>query len=120
MSQEKNLEIAAKWFAAFNAANLERLLELYDDQAQHYSPKLKIHKPETKGMVSGKDALRAWWKDAFDRLPTLRYHPTSFTANEHRVFMEYIRKVDFETDMLVTEVLEIKDGLIAASRVYHG
>jgi hypothetical protein len=34
--------------------------------------------------------------------------------------MEYVRKVDGEEDMLVAEVLEINDGKILASRVYHG
>jgi hypothetical protein len=34
--------------------------------------------------------------------------------------MEYIRKVDGEDDMLVAEILEVKNGLIVASRVYHG
>lgn len=81
---------------------------------------MKIRQPETNGLVAGKDALRAWWQDAFNRLPSLQYLPTSFTANEHRVFMEYIRKVDGEVDMLVAEVLEISNNKIVASRVYHG
>jgi hypothetical protein len=34
--------------------------------------------------------------------------------------MEYVRSIHNEPDMLVAEVLEIKDGLIIASRVYHG
>jgi hypothetical protein len=34
--------------------------------------------------------------------------------------MEYIRKVPNEDDMLVAEVLEIENGKIIASRVYHG
>jgi hypothetical protein len=34
--------------------------------------------------------------------------------------MEYIRKVKGEEDMLIAEVLEIQNGLIVASRVYHG
>jgi hypothetical protein len=33
--------------------------------------------------------------------------------------MEYIRKVSGEVDMLIAEVLEIKEGMIVASRVYH-
>ena len=37
-----------------------------------------------------------------------------------RVFMEYVRNVAGEEDMLVAEVLEVKDGKIIASRVYHG
>lgn len=108
------------WFEAFNSHNLEKLLSLYDDEAKHFSPKLKIRRPETFGLVTGKDALRSWWKDAFDRLPSLHYKVTSLTSNTDRVFMEYIRTVVGEEQMLVAEVLEIKEGKIIASRVYHG
>ena len=120
MTPEKNLSIAHLWFEAFNAHNLEKLLSLYDEEAEHYSPKLKIRLPETKGLVTGKEALRSWWKDSFDRLPTLHYKVTSLTSNSDRVFMEYIRTVANEEDMLVAEILEIRDGKIIASRVYHG
>jgi ketosteroid isomerase-like protein len=120
MTPEKNLSIAHLWFEAFNAHNLEKLLSLYDEEAEHYSPKLKIHHPETKGLVVGKEALRAWWEEAFERLPTLHYKVTSLTANTDRVFMEYKRTVDGEAEMPVAEVLEIRAGKITASRVYHG
>lgn len=119
MSQQ-NESIAFKWFEAFNQHNLENLLSLYDDHAEHFSPKLKIRKPETEGLIKGKNELRIWWQDAFDRLPTLHYKVTTLTANNDRVFMEYIRQVENEEDMLVAEVLEIKDGNIVFSRVYHG
>jgi len=120
MTPEKLQSIAFKWFDAFNSHNLEQLLSLYDDDAEHFSPKLKIRKPETNGLVTGKLALRDWWKDAFERLPTLNYQVTSLTANGDRVFMEYLRTVSGEENMLVAEVLEVKDGKIIASRVYHG
>lgn len=112
--------IAHGWFDAFNRHDLEQLLSLYSDDAAHYSPKLKIRQPETEGYIRGKEALRAWWQDAFDRLPQLHYSVTTLTANDERVFMEYTRQVPGEPDMLVAEVLEIKDGLITTSRVYHG
>lgn len=115
-----NSAIAKKWLHAFNEHNLESLLQLYDDAAVHFSPKLKARIPESNGLVSGKDAMRAWWQDAFSRLPELAYHEKSITANEDRVFMEYLRTVPEEQDMNVAEVLEIKNGLIIASRVYHG
>ena len=120
MTPEILQSIAFKWFDAFNAHNLEQLLSLYDDDATHFSPKLKIRKPETKGFVSGKQALREWWQDAFDRLPSLHYKVTSLTANGDRVFMEYVRTVAGEDDILVAEVLVVRDGRIIASRVYHG
>jgi len=115
-----NEVIANAWFDAFNAHDLEKLLSLYDDDAWHFSPKLKIRRPETNGFVMGKIALRDWWQDAFDRLPTLHYRVTSLTANDDRVFMEYVRHVEGENDLLVGEVLEIVSGKIVASRVYHG
>ena len=120
MDPQKNTTIAQKWFEAFNEHDLEKLLKLYHPNAKHYSPKLKMRQPETNGLVQGKEQLRKWWKDAFDRLPTLHYAVNTLTANTERVFMEYIRKVNGEADMYVAEVLEIEDELITASRVYHG
>jgi hypothetical protein len=35
------------------------------------------------------------------------------------VFMEYIRHVNNEEDIYVGEMLEIRDGLIVASVVFH-
>ena len=113
-------QIAIRWFEAFNAKNLENLVALYDDDASHYSPKLKTRQPETKGFIEGKEALRNWWQEAFTTLPSLYYKVTSLTANENRVFMEYIRQVENEEDILVAEVLDIKEEKIMASRVYHG
>lgn len=120
MTAKKNEQIAVNWFEAFNTHDLEKLLSLYHEEARHYSPKLKIRKPETNGLVKGKNALRAWWKDAFERLPSLKYLTISLTANDNRVFMEYIRKVDNEDDMMVAELLEIESGVIISSKVYHG
>ena len=120
MSPESIQSIAFRWFEAFNAKQLDKLLSLYEENAEHYSPKLKIRQPETNGLVIGVEAMRIWWQDAFDRLPTLKYELTSLTANSDRVFMEYVRKVEGEQNMLVAEVLEIKEGKIIKSRVYHG
>jgi ketosteroid isomerase-like protein len=117
---QEHKHIATKWFAAFNEHNLENLLSLYDDNAQHFSPKLKIRMPETQGLIKGKQALREWWKDAFDRLPSLQYEVVKLTADDAQVFMEFIRHVNGEEDLSVGEVLQIENGLIVFSRVYHG
>ncbi len=120
MPTEQNKKIALKWLEAFNEHNLEKLLSLYHDEAHHYSPKLKIRLPETNGLIKGKAALRGWWQDAFDRLPSLKYEVIKLTADGEQVFMEYIRKVEGEEDLSVGEVLQIENGMIIASRVYHG
>ncbi len=119
MTTKLNHKIALEWVEAFNQHNLEKLLKLYHNNARHFSPKLKIIRPETKGLIQGKEQLRAWWKDAFERLPSLVYEPTNFIINESHIFMEYIRKVDGEEQIIVGEVLELANGLIISSRVYH-
>ena len=120
MNAQQNKNIAIKWFEAFNEHDLEKLLYLYSDTAEHFSPKLKIRQPETNGLIKGKSALRSWWKDSFDRLPTLKYEVKNLIADEKQVFIEYNRFVEGEEVLSVGEVLEISNGRIIASRVYHG
>ena len=112
-----NQVIAEKWFDAFNSQDIEALLSLYDDNARHYSPRLKERQPNTQGWIQGKDALRAWWQDAFTSLPTLHYTVISLIPNSVAVLMKYTRTVKGEPDTMVTEVLEIQDGKIVESRV---
>jgi len=119
-SENNNKTIAGKWFDAFNRHALEDLLALYHDEAEHYSPKLKVRQPQTLGLIKGKPALRTWWQDAFTRLPSLQYQVVKLTADNAQVFMEYIRHVAGEEDLPVGEVLEVKNGRIVFSRVYHG
>lgn len=114
-----NENIAYLWFDAFNRHDLEDLLHLYDEDAIHFSPKLKVKIPESNGLIKGKDALRNWWQDSMTRLPQLHYEVKTLTANDERVFMEYLRQVPGEEEFVVAEVLEIKAGKIVSSRVYH-
>jgi ketosteroid isomerase-like protein len=114
------VSLARLWLTAFNARDLEALLALYHEDAVHLSPKLRARHPETHGEIRGKAALRAWWRDAMDRLPDLRYDEQHLTAMGNRVIMEYLRRVPGEEDLVVAEVLVVKDGLIERSHVFHG
>jgi ADP-ribose pyrophosphatase YjhB (NUDIX family) len=114
------VDVARRWLDRFNARDLDGLLALYADDAVHVSPKLRDRQPETKGEIRGKAALHAWWRDAMDRLPGLRYDEQHLTGMNERVFMEYVRRVPGEADLLVAEVLVVRGGLIRESRVFHG
>ena len=116
---ENNRQIALRWIRAFNEHDLIRLLELYSDDAVHFSPKLKTLQPETNGWINGKPALKTWWEDAFERLPTLHYELENLIINEKQVLMEYLREVESEPAMMIAEILEIENSLIIRSRVYH-
>jgi ketosteroid isomerase-like protein len=114
------IDIARRWLAAFERGDLDGLLALYADDAVHTSPKIRVRHPDTGGVLRGKPQLRAWWADAFARLPGLRYLEQTLTADRTRVFMEYLRQAPGEPDLPVAEVLDVSGGLIVGSRVYHG
>jgi len=78
-----------------------------------------VRHPETQGLIMGKTSLRTWWQDAFKRLPSLHYEVQRLTPYEDRVFMEYVRQVQGEEDLCVGEMLEVKNGLIVQSTVFH-
>ena len=117
---QRNLEVAKRWLACFERKDVDALVALYAPDAKHTSPKLRVQRPESGGFIVGREAMRAWWADAFARLPKLRYLERSLTADADRVFMEYLRQNPGEPDLPVAEVLEIRGGAIVASRVYHG
>ncbi|MGE5180904.1 MAG: nuclear transport factor 2 family protein [Acidobacteriota bacterium] len=112
--------IGQRWLDCFARRDLDGLLALYADDATHTSPKIRARHPETGGALRGKPAMRAWWLDAFERLPTMRYDVTSITADARRVYVEYVRRVAGEPDLPVAEVFDVEAGKIVASRVFHG
>ncbi|MBX5482956.1 MAG: nuclear transport factor 2 family protein [Myxococcaceae bacterium] len=115
-----NEAVAMKWLQAFNAHDVDALVALYADDATHTSPKIRALHPETGGKLVGKAALAQWWRDANARLPGLRYELLALTANDERVCIEYLRHAPDGPPMPVAEVFDIRDGLIVASRVFHG
>src|SRR5690242_5695522 len=122
MSQDPDAlrAIARRWLDCFARHDLDGLLALYAEDAVHTSPKIRVRHPDTGGVLRGKAALRAWWADAFARIPGLGYELTGLTADESRVFMEYVRHAPGEPDLPVAEVLDVVGHAIVSSRVYHG
>lgn len=112
----RNKFIARHWVEAFNTKALERLLALYWEEAEHFSPRLLTRRPETKGLITGKAELRAWYTDAL-AIPTLHYEPTSITADDDAAFLKYLRTVADEEDTQISETFKIVRGKIIASRV---
>lgn len=114
-------DLAQEWLEAFNQRDLERLLSLYTEDAVHLSPKLQIKKPHTEGRVQGKAALRSWWQESFQNLPTLHYRQKAISCGERRVVLEYVRELKGEEKLAVAEVFETNaQNQIIRSAVYHG
>ena len=119
-TSEANAKLGRTWLAAFNAHDVDGLVALYAHDATHTSPKIRTLHPQTGGKLVGQAALKEWWADALRRLPTLRYEELTVTANDDRVFLEYLRHAPDGPPYPVAEVFDVREGKIASSRVYHG
>lgn len=119
-SDHQTRPIAEAWLAAFEARDLDALLALYSENATHTSPKIRERHPDTGGELRGRAAMRAWWQDSFDRLPSLCYIATQITAGPDSVVLEYIRRLDGVPDLPISESFDVRDGRIIRSRVFHG
>lgn len=113
------LEVGRAWLDAFNRHDVDALVALYAEDCTHTSPKIRALHPETGGQLRGKAALAKWWREANARLPGLRYEETAITAQADRVVIEYVRHAP-DGASYVSESFDLRDGLIRASRVYHG
>ncbi len=119
-TSEANARLGRTWLAAFNAHDADGLVSLYAADATHTSPKIRLANPTTGGKLQGHAALKQWWSEAIERLPTLRYEELTVTANDDRVFLEYLRHASDGPPYPVAEVFDVRGGKIVASRVYHG
>ena len=117
-TMEEMRRIAYEWLAAFNEKNIENLLNLYAPDAVHYSPRLRKLKPDTKGKIQGREAMRDWWGGAFQRMPRLSYLPMGVETRGDEAILTYERRTDDNSPVsVVQESLKIKDGKIGESRV---
>ena len=73
-------DFARRWIAAWNARDLEAVLELFSEDAVFTSPLAARLMPESGGVVRGKPALRDYWRLALDRAPELHFELSSLYA----------------------------------------
>ena len=65
-------EFGAEWIAAWNAHDLGRILDLYEQDFEFSSPVLRKRIPESKGRLHGWDEARMYWSAAFE--PSVNLH----------------------------------------------
>ncbi len=66
-------EFAQDWIAAWNAHDLDRILSHYADDIVFESPASTRITGDPTGRVTGKAALRDYWRQALERAPDLTF-----------------------------------------------
>ena len=108
---------ARRWIDAWNAHDLDRILDLYDADAVMHSPLIVERMGEPSGTLRGKEALRAYWSIGLAASPPLRFELLGVYVGVESVTVHY-RSVGRR---LVAEVLTLDEaGRIVRGTSHHG
>jgi hypothetical protein len=80
---------ADEWIAAWNARDLDRILSHYAEKVVFRSPRIVEVTGDATCVVRGIDALRAYWRQALDRNPNLRFELDRVYASKDAITIAY-------------------------------
>jgi len=72
-----DVELAARYYAAWNARDLDAIMALYADDIEFSSPYIAALGLAEDGVLYGKEFLRDYFEKALDRAPDLTFTPES-------------------------------------------
>ncbi|HEX6448202.1 MAG TPA: nuclear transport factor 2 family protein [Trebonia sp.] len=109
------------WDEALGAKDLDAAMAFYDPDATLESPLVCYLLGTREGIVRGRAALRSFVEQVFAHQPPQRKrYRTGYLSDGTRLTWEYPREEPDGEQMDITEVMEIRDGLIQHHRVYWG
>ncbi len=82
---------ADRWYAAWNAHDLDAIMARYDPQIRHSSPFIKRYNGSDAPALEGLDAVRAYFARALERNPRLRFEPQHLATGLESVILLYRR-----------------------------
>jgi ketosteroid isomerase-like protein len=90
MDQRAAERFAQEWYAAWNAHDLERILNHYADDVEMASPLVSLLTGEADGRIVGKDALRAYFTAGLEKYPSLRFEPLELFVGVRSLVLQYV------------------------------
>jgi ketosteroid isomerase-like protein len=82
-------KFADEWYAAWNAHDLDAILEHYADDVQMSSPLVAALTGDADGTIAGKEALRAYFAAGLERYHELRFEPLGLFVGVDSVVLHY-------------------------------
>lgn len=111
-----------RWKAAWESRDADRVLALYAPDATHASALVPRFLPDASGPVCrGRAQIGEYFRRGLARFTNLRFELVTVTEDAERSAVEYRRhsNVDGSDPAHVLELIEWRDGLIRAVRVFH-
>ena len=108
---------ADRWYAAWNAHDLDAIMACYEPTIRHSSPFIKRYNGTDDTFLDGIAAVRDYFGRALERNLTLRFDPLHITTGLESVILVYRRM----TGDLAAEVFFLSPrGLIERSVSHYG
>lgn len=89
MTSNHARRFAEDWIASWNAHDLERILSHYTDDFEMSSPVIVQMMSEPSGVLQGKEAVRAYWAKALEKIPDLHFELLTVFAGARSVVIHY-------------------------------
>jgi hypothetical protein len=96
---------AREWTSAWNAHDLEKILEHYSDDIEFHSPFAAKFAPEGGGVVHGKGNLRLYFGRALEAFPDLHFEMFHVLTSVRSITLFY-RSVN---NLLAAEIMSFDD-----------
>jgi hypothetical protein len=81
--------LAEDWYAAWNAHDLDAILDHYADDVEMASPLVSRLTGKDDGRIVGKEALRAYFAAGLARYPTLHFEPLELFVGVGSLVLHY-------------------------------
>ena len=110
---------AEKWIAQWNARDVEGILSKFADDVVFRSH--KAHDVVGTGEIRGKDALRAYWNKALERVGDLRFDldHAAFDEKRQELFIVYVASLGGQKSR-ACERLRFADGRVIDGEALYG
>src|SRR3569833_3205183 len=89
ISREQALAFAHEWIEAWNAHDLSRVLEHYEDDFEMSSPVMIQLGESATGTLKGKDKVGAYWKNAMVKYPDLHFKLIEVLSSVNSIVIYY-------------------------------
>jgi SnoaL-like domain len=82
-------DFAQRWIAIWNSQNLPHILNLYSDDIEVTSPKIKIFLGIEESTLKGKLVVGEYWRTALQKVPNLFFELLDVTMGVNSVAIYY-------------------------------
>jgi len=117
---ENSVEFATRWAEAWNRRDIDAVLEDFHPDVVFTSPTALqvVGSPD----VIGKEALRAYWTTALDRISSLRFvvDRVLWDPARRELAIIYTSTINGTTKRVSENLLFGEDGKVVTAEVFHG